>query len=469
MASAIEDKGVLIGSETGFEAPKLEGEDDEYRLPLFEQKDKQGSTTFDSLLPMSDLPRRMQVENEGSAVGMELDEEDEFDCLTFGSDWRLSFDGKKEIEQGSRRFDAWRWRFDAWGPRSELPMEILEKEEDAEMMGSDDAAWTPRQYRREWNDLWSGSYGSFDDTTRVPSMRFTKKPPLDYSASPMVTLQVFSVKLAAIRGGLQLPLDVFGTVVMRDGIEHNRNIIFCRKRDNCQTLTKEDPYLVLTGPTRAVILMVSSPVLIQAELKVKGSTGSEDKDLSYTVEPVPFGNTMYSHLLECDCTTKISTLEFTLGHIVHSVEATIFVRVIQGSWPDGLRGKFDAFTTCYEPEADLNQKKIILLDSGGEKITYSGNNGEIELSWSVVSVEITGSLKISVEALKGDGTVAKRTRTFKPARYGAKRYKFRMGFCELIGQGCLVALVVQACSAKRSCLNSRKEGSLTGFPSSESQ
>ncbi|GJN10847.1 hypothetical protein PR202_ga28980 [Eleusine coracana subsp. coracana] len=193
-----------------------------------------------------------------------------------------------------------------------------------------------------------------------------------------------------------------------------------------------DPYLVLTGPTRAVILMVSSPVLIQAELKVKGTTESEDKDLSYTVEPVPFGNTMYSHLLERDCTTKISTLEFTLGHIVHSVEATIFVRVIQGSWPDGLRGKFDAFATCYEPEADVNQEKIILLDSGGEKITYSGNNGEIELSRSVVSVEITGSLKISVEALKGDNTVAKRTRTFKPARYGAKRYKFRMGFCELL-------------------------------------
>jgi hypothetical protein len=53
------------------------------------------------------------------------------------------------------------------------------------------------------------------------------------------TLQVYSVKLAATRGSLQLPLDVFGMVAVRDPVDHNRNIIFQRNRDECQTLTEK--------------------------------------------------------------------------------------------------------------------------------------------------------------------------------------------------------------------------------------
>jgi hypothetical protein len=53
------------------------------------------------------------------------------------------------------------------------------------------------------------------------------------------TLQVYSVKLATTRGSLQLPLDVFGIVAVRDPIDHNRNIIFQRSRDECQTLTEK--------------------------------------------------------------------------------------------------------------------------------------------------------------------------------------------------------------------------------------
>jgi len=40
---------------------------------------------------------------------------------------------------------------------------------------------------------------------------------------------------------LQWPRDVFGIVAARDTVDFNRNIIFSRTRDNCQTLTKEVP------------------------------------------------------------------------------------------------------------------------------------------------------------------------------------------------------------------------------------
>ncbi|CAN6219731.1 unnamed protein product [Urochloa humidicola] len=103
-------------------------------------------------------------------------------------------------------------------------------------------------------------------------MRFTfRKPPHD--AMHENALQMFSVKVTATTGGL--PFDVFGMVAMRNCIDHNRNIVFCRTRDNCQTLTKEHPYLVLTGPTRAAMLEMSNPVT--------STTDFEDEKLSSLV------------------------------------------------------------------------------------------------------------------------------------------------------------------------------------------
>ena len=69
-------------------------------------------------------------------------------------------------------------------------------------------------------------------------MRYTdEKPPQD--VYPVRTLQVFSVKVAAIAEELGWPLDVFGIVAARDSLDHNRNIIFGRQRDNCQTIDSE--------------------------------------------------------------------------------------------------------------------------------------------------------------------------------------------------------------------------------------
>lgn len=40
-------------------------------------------------------------------------------------------------------------------------------------------------------------------------------------------------------GSLQWPLHVFGKIALRDSVDHNRNMIFDRTRDNCQILTQE--------------------------------------------------------------------------------------------------------------------------------------------------------------------------------------------------------------------------------------
>jgi hypothetical protein len=75
-------------------------------------------------------------------------------------------------------------------------------------------------------------------------MRFTFKPgPGGGKYRGMV--QVFSVKIAEINGNLQWPIDVFGMIALRDSLDQNRNIIFERDRDDCQTLAEKVCFISL--------------------------------------------------------------------------------------------------------------------------------------------------------------------------------------------------------------------------------
>lgn len=68
------------------------------------------------------------------------------------------------------------------------------------------------------------------------------------------TLQIYSLKVAEIEdgSGLKWPLEVYGMVAARDTVDHNRNIVFSRRRSNCQTLTQDvrivSFYFLFPGP-----------------------------------------------------------------------------------------------------------------------------------------------------------------------------------------------------------------------------
>ncbi len=48
-----------------------------------------------------------------------------------------------------------------------------------------------------------------------------------------------------LTGGLEWPIDVFGFVAARDGLDRKRNYIFNRPRGDAQTLTTEVYYINL--------------------------------------------------------------------------------------------------------------------------------------------------------------------------------------------------------------------------------
>ncbi|WVZ86387.1 hypothetical protein U9M48_033176 [Paspalum notatum var. saurae] len=296
-----------------------------------------------------------------------------------------------------------------------MRMEELEAEEKE---GQEIVDRNHEQFRREWNAIWSCFLGSFEDTTKIPPMRFTyKPPPTDELAYPLQTLQIFSAKVTEIRGGLQCPLDVFGFIAVRDWIDYNRNIIFNRERDNCQTLTQDDHSLLLVGPTRAIVLGNMQPVTIEICLKVKGTTESEDKGLSFLA--VPF---------MCD----------------RSYKSQLFNK----AYTDDFCGEFSAVTT----DVCADDAKIVLLESRGENVS-AACDGKINLSRT----------EDIFKAGKNDNVIMIKEEVFTPLEAGLSSRELDIGFCA-VEVNVAWSLISTQAPFHRSCRHSQLlPGTLTGI------
>lgn len=281
-------------------------------------------------------------------------------------------------------------------------------------------------FRLDWTETWSDHFGDVEKRTEAPPMRFSQDPVPSY-AKLEDALQIFSVSVLELKGTMCWPIDVFGFIATRDSLHRNRNYIFERTRDECQTLTAEHSSLVLTGPCRAILLY--DPIAIEVELRVKGTRPSEDKVLS-------------AQIFEYNCITWIGkagsllkdmapdlrcTLEFRYAHLEMALEAAIEVRISEGS--TDFCGKFVART------ASINED-VMLLDSRDRMVSFS-DDGLVEFSRDVVFVEGRdghGQLIVGVRARQsGDdeaSSVCKEV-TFVPARSGESHGTFDVGFCKM--------------------------------------
>lgn len=164
------------------------------------------------------------------------------------------------------------------------------------------------------------------------------------------------------------------------------------------------------------------PVTFEVELSVKGTIESEDKDLSYLAEPLVHQSPSNSSVLITDYTSKLSTIEFTHGHICRSVEATISVQMINGSW-QGYRSEIFVCTGSIGEE-------VLLLDSGDEEVPVTVDN-MIGLSRQVVSVERKGKLKVFVRAWQGNDLADMKTKDFTPKGFCRSYGRLNFGFCKM--------------------------------------
>ncbi|CAM0942913.1 unnamed protein product [Alopecurus aequalis] len=280
------------------------------------------------------------------------------------------------------------------------------------------AATFGANFRSFWDRLFF-HFSAYDENTTIPAMCYTHDT--DAKVRIRDTLQVVSVKVASIKKGLRWPLQVFGTISVRDVVDRKRNIIFHRERDTCQTITEQDPYLMLTGPSRAVVVDYD-PSYIEVVLKVKGATKSKDKDLSRLAVAYRL-----SCLINGLYPSKLSTLELTFSQVYSSVEATVHVKVTGGSWPDGFKGVFSAATV------ETECAEVKLLDVGDDGLPVDAADGMIRLSRRVISVELSGMLKVFVSACSADGDEEELCEaSFVPEKAGVSSgIELKIGSCQL--------------------------------------
>ncbi|TVU51223.1 hypothetical protein EJB05_02633 [Eragrostis curvula] len=242
-------------------------------------------------------------------------------------------------------------------------------------------------------------------------------------------LEIFSVKVTEVMGGLQWPLDVYGHVAVRDSLDRKRNYIFRRDREDCQTLASpQDASLKLTGPSRGVVLM--DPVLFEVDLKVESSGTPfecEDKVLSY--HAFFYNNIVHTRDIGFAQkrveSTEHSTMEFVFAHVKHAVEATIEVQVVEGS--TDFMARFIARIAGIDED-------VVLLDSLDRKVVVT-DDGLVMFQRRVVAVKeegMTGLLTLHVEATGGgDGASIVKKLGFRPRVALRSQAFMTLGFCKL--------------------------------------
>uniref|UniRef100_A0A453DDS3 Uncharacterized protein n=1 Tax=Aegilops tauschii subsp. strangulata TaxID=200361 RepID=A0A453DDS3_AEGTS len=248
----------------------------------------------------------------------------------------------------------------------------------------------------------------FEDLTLISPMLFTHYTPgfMPIHAVPARTLQICSIKVTDVKL-FEWPLQVYGVVAARDAVDEHRNPIFLRSRDDCQILNEADPFLYLTSPVRAI--MSEKPVHIEIQLKVKGTAAFEDRALlSYVFY---YDGDYYEASLSTIIIEKHScTLELGAQQLKRSVQATIFgVHVADyksNPFEHGVRVVCSSLSQQHDTkDADESPSmEVVLLDSKVERKCVV-KRGYLNLSRQVVSVNLSGKLKVLIQAYTPSGEI----------------------------------------------------------------
>ncbi|CAO1947370.1 unnamed protein product [Urochloa humidicola] len=94
----------------------------------------------------------------------------------------------------------------------------------------------------------------------IQPMRHTAAPPcLVWSAN------ILSIKV--LRSSVGYPVNLYGSVYVRDDLDRKRVYLFRRDPDNAQLVKSQEESLVLTGPSRG--LVVSDNLFFEIDLKMR--------------------------------------------------------------------------------------------------------------------------------------------------------------------------------------------------------
>ncbi|TVU35370.1 hypothetical protein EJB05_17257 [Eragrostis curvula] len=249
--------------------------------------------------------------------------------------------------------------------------------------------------------------------SNIGPMRYTESGPPRFGGIPYDAMEIFSLKVTELK-----------EVAVRDSLDHKRNVLFDRSKENCQTLTAEDSSLALTGPSRAIALI--DPLEFEVELRVLGSRPSEETVLSALY--FEYSNNSYNYsksglVRTQKRSSKRSTIELKYSQLHDPLEATIEVR---------HKGLCDFHGRFYAHVEYMGEDDIVLLDSRDLKVNFTPD-GRVLLSRNVVLIEEGAKLILGVKAWQnGDVHSAVEDKAEFPARlHGRGDASFDVGFCKM--------------------------------------
>ncbi|XP_047064873.1 uncharacterized protein LOC124672742 [Lolium rigidum] len=154
------------------------------------------------------------------------------------------------------------------------------------------------------------------------------------------SINVLSVKIVSSDKGF--PLNVYGNIILRDNLDKKCIYLFYRPtRRDSELINSEDQSLILTGPSRGLVL--TDYIYIEVDLKMKLGQG-KDKQLSIGLLDIDGRVAPRVPTTEVQCCTlesSLGTVEVRYALVKEATEATVEFQVLKGDF----KGKITAHTT----------------------------------------------------------------------------------------------------------------------------
>uniref|UniRef100_A0ACD5ZGG6 Uncharacterized protein n=1 Tax=Avena sativa TaxID=4498 RepID=A0ACD5ZGG6_AVESA len=186
---------------------------------------------------------------------------------------------------------------------------------------------------------------------------------------------IHSIKIVFSDRGF--PINVYGTIIARDNVDHKCIYIFNRHKKDCQTINSEEESLVLTGPDRGLVLL--DFIYLEMNLKIKVDREPQDQQISKgllsidgRVQPRDEKINVGSQTLK----SWLSFVEVKYTTVLNAVEGTFEIELLEGHFCGKIKASIE----------DVEEKIVIHNSEEDGVVTSSGDGTVIKLQRRVLTI-----------------------------------------------------------------------------------